>query len=71
MITGTSKVWSMVDFFFMMIVIILFNVLKIHRKWMSHKCLRVVLENMWIFLNFFMLLNVWTTTTVSQPYIVV
>jgi len=38
---------------------------------MSHKCLRVVLENMWIFLNFFMLLNVWTTTTVSQPYIVV
>lgn len=71
MITGTSKVWQMINFFFLMIVIVFFNVLKVHRSCIEHKCARVVLENAWLFLNFFMLLNIWTTNTVSQPYIVV
>jgi hypothetical protein len=69
-LTGTSKAWQMVDFFFMVIVILLFNVFKVHRSCMSHKCARVVLENTWLVLNFFMLLNVWAAATVKQPYIV-
>jgi hypothetical protein len=71
LVTGTSKAFQMVDFFFVSITMILFNVLKIHHGCIEHKCLRVVLDNLWLILNFFLILNIWSTTPVSQPYIVI
>jgi hypothetical protein len=70
-LTGTSKAFSFVFYFFILAVVLLFNVFQVHRKCMDHTCLRVILENLWIGMIFFELLNVWAASATWQPYIVV
>lgn len=70
-LTGTSKAFSFVFYFFILVVVILFNVFELHRKCIEHKCVRVILENLWIAMLFFELLNIWATSTAWQPYIIV
>ena len=70
LITGTAYAFLIVDFFFVIIPLILFNVLKLHKTFES-KCLRVVLDNLWLFALWFMLLNQWGATPLRQPYIMI
>jgi hypothetical protein len=70
-LTGTSKAFSLVFYFFILIVVLLFNIAKIHRKCCEHKCIVAILENLWIAMMFFELLNVWGASTTQQPYILV
>jgi hypothetical protein len=41
--TGTSKAFAMVDLFFVLIAVILFNMAKLHRGFVEHVCVRVIL----------------------------
>lgn len=70
-LTGTSKAFSLVFYLFILAVVLIINVAKLHRKCFDHKCILVILENIWIFMLFFELLNIWSTSTILQPYIVV
>jgi hypothetical protein len=70
-LTGTSKAFSLVFYLFILAVVIVFNVFGLHRKCIEHKCVRVILENVWLGMLFFELLNVWAATTAWQPYIIV
>lgn len=63
--------FNVVLFFITFTVALLFNLLKIH--WalgVEHKVLRVIIENIWLFLAFFFLVNIWATTTALQPYFI-
>jgi len=71
MLTGTSKAFLLINLLFTLAVVILFNVLEVHRKCVEHKCVRVVLENLWLGLVFFMFVNQWGADPVSQPYAIV
>jgi hypothetical protein len=70
LITGTAYAFLIVDFFFVMIPLVLFNLLKLHHC-TENKCVRVILENLWIVLLWFMNVNLWAATPLKQPYIVV
>lgn len=70
LVTGTAFAFLIVDFFFIMAAVILFNLLKVHLSCCENKCIRVVLENLWIVLLFFMTVNLWGATPIWQPYIV-
>lgn len=70
-ITGTSKAFSFVNYLFTLIAVILFNVLKAHRQCCNHICVNVVLDNLWLILLFFEILNVWAATPVAMPYAVI
>lgn len=70
-LTGTSKAFSLVFYLFILGVVLAINVAELHKKCFEHKCIRVILENIWIVMLFFELLNVWSTSTILQPYIVV
>lgn len=67
--TGTAFAFLIVDFFFIMAAIILFNLMKVHLSCCENKCIRVILENLWIILLFFMTVNQWGATPIMQPYI--
>ena len=71
LITGTAYAFLIVNFFFLMIPLVLFNLLKLHRSYTESACLRVILENLWLILLWFMCVNHWGATTLLQPYIVV
>ena len=70
MLTGTSKAFLLVNFLFILLVVILFNIIQVHRKvgQAGHKCVNVVLDNLWLILMFFMYVNQWGARPVSQPY---
>ena len=70
MLTGTSKAFCMVCFFFILVLVVLFNLIKLHRKSgeVGHKCLNVVLDNAWLMLLFFMFVNQWGADPVRMPY---
>lgn len=70
-LTGTSKAFCFVFYLFTLVVVILFNVFQIHRKCIEHKCVRVIVENVWIVMLFFVLLNVWAASASWQPYVLV
>jgi hypothetical protein len=70
-LTGTSKAFCFVLFFFILIVVVVFNLAQLHRKCIDHKCVRAVVENLWIGMLFFQLVNIWGATPTFQPYIVV
>ena len=70
-LTGTSKAFSFVFYFFVLAVVLIFNVIQLHRKFIDNKCVRVIIENLWIGFLFFELLNVWPASTTLQPYVVV
>ena len=70
-LTGTSKAFCFIDFFATIIVVLLFNVGKLHRKCMNHICANILLENIWLFLVFFAFVNAWGGFTISMPYIVI
>lgn len=72
MLSGTSKAFLMVNFFFILICLVLFNIIRVHRKAdePGHKCVNVVLDNVWLLLVFFMFVNQWGAMTVSMPYII-
>jgi hypothetical protein len=69
-LTGTCKAFSLVNYIFALAAVLMFNVGKIHLSWSSHLCVQVVLENLWIFLLFFEIVNSWGSFTLQQPYIV-
>lgn len=70
LITGTAYAFLIVNFFFLVVPLVLFNLLKLHHC-TENKCIRVVLENLWLVLLWFMLVNHWGATPLLQPYIVV
>ena len=71
LLTGTTFSFLMVNYFAVTICLLLFNVIQVHRLCgAEHKCIRVILENLGLFLSFFFLLNIWGATPISQPYII-
>jgi hypothetical protein len=71
LITGTAYAFLIVDFFFTMAALVLFNLMKLHYGCTENKCVRVVLDNLWLVLIWFMMINLWGATPLWQPYIVV
>lgn len=70
-LSGTSKAFCFVDFFFTLLVVIFFNVLKVHRQCMNSIVANIIFENLWLVLCWFAFINLWGAFTVSMPYIVV
>ena len=68
LVTGTTYAFDMVLYFFVLLPLVLFNLIKLHRRCIDHKVFIVLLENLWVVLSFFWLLNVWATTRYIQPY---
>ena len=69
-ITGTSKAFSLINFLFTLTIVFLFNILKVHRQCTAHKCVNAVLDNLYLVMVFFGILNVWGAFPVGMPYIV-
>lgn len=70
-LTGTSKDFCFVFYLFILLVVILFNVFEVHRRCIEHRCMRVIVENIWIMMLFFEMLNVWAASASWQPYVIV
>ena len=68
MITGTTYAFDLSLYFFTIIPLFLFNLMKLHRKCIDHKVFVMILENIWLVMAFFWLVNVWATGRWIQPY---
>lgn len=70
-ITGTSKSFTIIFYMIIGVVLLLFNVIKLHKNRIQNKVVKVVLEKLWLGLTLFYLVNIWTTTPVRMPYILI
>ena len=68
-IAGASYAFSVTLYFLTMVPLVLFNLLGLHKK-AGHKIIQSVLENMWLILSFFWLINLWTIGKYYQPYFI-
>ena len=68
MLTGTSKAFSLFMFLLTLVLVLLFNIIRLHRKLCSHKCINVIFDNLWLIGLFFFYVNQWGAKPVSQPY---
>ena len=67
-ITGTTYAFDFCLYFFVMVPLLLFNLLQLHKKCIDHKIFIVILENLWLILSFFWFVNIWATDRWIQPY---
>ena len=70
-VTGTSKAFCFIDFFATILIVLFFNVLKVHRQCSNHVFINALMENLWLALVFFGFVNVWASFTILMPYVVV
>ena len=66
-ISGTSYAFSLVLYFLVMVPLILFNIMGLH-KGAGHKIIQGFLENLWLIMTFFWLINIWTIVKYNEPY---
>lgn len=65
---GVSYAFSLVLYFLILVPLILFNLLELHKWLFDHRAFICIFENLWIIATFFWLLNIWTTGKYLQPY---
>jgi len=70
-VTGTSKAFSLVFYLFILISVVFLNLFGIHKKCCENKIVRLFMDNLWLILLFFEILNIWTTSTALQPYVII
>lgn len=58
-VTGTSRAFCLAVFMISASSALLFNVYKIHRLFVEHIFLRLVIEEFWIVFSWLLLLNIW------------
>ena len=66
-IAGATYAFAVTLYFLTLVPLILFNLLGLHKK-AGHKVIQSVLENMWLILAFFWLINIWTIRKYYEPY---
>ena len=67
-VTGSNYAFDMCLFFFVLLCLVLFNLVSIHKKCVEHKVFLAILENLWMVLSFFWFVNVWASGRWQQPY---
>lgn len=67
-VVGTTYAFSFVLLFIVLIPIVLFNVMELHKKLFSHKVFVGLCETLWIMGTFFWTVNIWATGKYAQPY---
>lgn len=65
---GASYSFSMVLYFLVLVPLVLFNVMGLHKKCFTHKVFRCFFDNLWLILGFFWFINLWTIEKYYQPY---
>ena len=66
-IAGSSYAFSVVLYFLVLVPLILFNLLGLHKKG-GNKIIQSVLDNLWLILCFFWLINIWTIRKYNEPH---
>lgn len=67
-VVGVTYSFCLILFFIVLIPMVLFNILDLHKKLFDHKVFICVFENLWLIFSFFWLLNIWVTGKYQQPY---
>lgn len=65
---GVTYAFSLVLYFIVMVPIVIFNLLELHRRFFDHKVFLCLFENLWLIFSFFWFLNIWITGKYQQPY---
>lgn len=65
---GVTYAFSLILYFIVMVPLVLFNVLGLHKRLFDHKVFICIFENLWLIFSFFWLLNIWVTGKYQQPY---
>ena len=66
-IAGSTYAFALTLYFLVLVPLILFNLLGLHKK-AGHKVIQGFLENLWLILAFFWLINIWTIGKYYEPY---
>lgn len=67
-VVGATYSFSLVLYFIVLIPLVLFNLLDLHKRAFEHKAFVCLFENLWLIFSFFWLLNIWVTGKYQQPY---
>ena len=59
LVLGTSYSFSLILYFIVLVPLVLFNLIGLHKKFFEHKAFICIFENLWIIASFFWLLNIW------------
>lgn len=65
---GVTYAFSLVLYFIVIVPIILFNLMELHKRFFDHKVFLCIFENLWLIFSFFWFLNIWITGKYQQPY---
>lgn len=65
---GVTYAFALILYFIVLVPLILFNVLGLHKRFFDHKVFICIFENLWLIFSFFWLLNIWVTGKYQQPY---
>lgn len=65
---GVTYAFSLVLYFIVMVPIVVFNLLELHKRFFDHKVFLCIFENLWLIFSFFWFLNIWITGKYQQPY---
>lgn len=68
---GVTYAFCLILYFIVLVPMVLFNLMELHRKCVDHKVLVCIIENLWLIASFFWLLNIWVTGKYQQPYYMV
>jgi hypothetical protein len=60
-LVGTSFAFCFVLYFIVLLAMIPFNLLELHKKLTTNKIALCICENLWIIATFFWLVNIWST----------
>jgi len=67
-VVGASYAFCLVLYFIVLVPIVLFNLMELHKRFFDHKVFICFFENLWIFATFFWTVNIWATTKFIEPY---
>ena len=69
-VTGTCKSFCFSLYFGISVCIGLFSMGKLHRRVTTHVVVSALLENLWMLLAIFFIVNHWAAFPIAMPYIV-
>lgn len=67
-VVGVTYSFALILYFIVLVPLILFNLVGLHKRFFDHKAFICIFQNLWIIFSFFWLLNIWVTGKYQQPY---